>query len=84
MHFYTLWGYLLVGAHQRLPAADFAPRYLGLLIDVAAYNENQAQPDAAGLREREAYQTAVAEYAANARGASTDLAQRTRRHTALI
>lgn len=82
LHFYTLWTYL--HSHDRLPAAEFAPKYLRLLVDVASYNENPAQPDPSSPPERQAYQAAVADYAANAKGASTDLAQRSGRHKALI
>lgn len=82
MHFYTLWSYLLLSTSPRAPAAEFARKYLGFLTDVGAYNQNPGQPGR--LAENDAYQAAIAEYATNARGASTDLAQRLGRHNALL
>jgi hypothetical protein len=84
LHFYTLWSYLHLNHFARFTAAEFAPKYLGFLNDVALYNHDPAQPDPSAPPEVQAYQAAVADYAANARGASTDLAQRAGRHAALI
>lgn len=83
MHFYSLWGYLLTSPLNRPQASDFGPKYFRFLGDVASYNERPTEPSAADSAERQAYQRAVAEYAANARGASTDIAQRTGRHNAI-
>jgi hypothetical protein len=83
LHFYTLWAYVLFRPYTLLPATDFAPKYLQFLNDVVAYNRNPRSPDVSAPRDVQTYQMAVADYAANARGASTDLAQRTGRHTAL-
>ena len=93
MHFYSLWTYLILNPNERLPVIEFVDKYLRFLVDVAYYNarilvdlvthtENPPQPDAATAPQE--YQNAVATYALNARGASTDLAQRTGRHEALV
>jgi len=84
LHLYTLWTYLHLNPNKRLPVAEFAPKYLLFLVDVTCHNRGQAQPHPAAKPELQAYQAAVVHYAANAKGASTDLAQRNGRHLALI
>jgi uncharacterized protein with ParB-like and HNH nuclease domain len=84
-HFYTLWGYLTTEKARRLPPADFAPRYLNFLNEVAA-SIGQLRSDEEPESERQDVQPnrAVLLYALNARGASTDLTPRQTRHDVLV
>jgi hypothetical protein len=84
-HFYTLWGYLTAEKARRLPAADFAPRYLKFLSDVAGLIEQlRGDEDISTYSAEAAEQRAIISYALNARGASTDLTPRQTRHDALV
>ena len=84
-HFYTLWSYLIVEKDRRLPIAEFVPRYSRFMTDVGAMiakarerEEIVVEPGASPERR------AIASYALNSRGASTDLTPRKARHDALV
>jgi hypothetical protein len=80
-HFYSLWAYIHL-QRSSIPAVEnFSALYHQFMVSVAAVltlaNINRTAEEIA------AQQTA-AEYANSARGASTDLTPRTKRHAALI
>ena len=80
-HFYTLWGVLTLEQEALPPLAELAKRYRAFLAAVANRLAEQAEGQSdEGIPNRHA----IAEYAANIRGASTDRAQRIARHQALF
>lgn len=81
-HFYTLWAYFVTQEERLLPMADFAARYEVLLTQVPMAIGNSLPPSD-GSEEGEAARQLVLEYAANVRGASTDLAPREKRQRSL-
>ena len=84
-HFYTLWGYLALEKERLLPAADFAPRYVQFLRDVRTLiGTPEAALPAGDDGAQDPYPQAVADYAANTRGASTDLTPRQIRYDAFL
>ena len=84
IHFYTLWGYLSKRLGSWLPVEEFAPKYAVFLNDVAAYIASPTQAPEGADQLSIAYHDAVALYATNARGASTDSLQRGGRQDALV
>ncbi len=76
-HLYTLWGYLIL-AKGSITAEHFLPKYKQFMMDVSAQMEN------IGTNDNKFYNQEVAFYAANTRGAVTDLAPRQARHDALL
>ena len=68
-HFYTLWSYLSIEQARWLAPSVFLSRYKRFLLDVTTKLEH---PSEDSLQEKSGYQSAVAEYATNIRGASTD------------
>ena len=84
-HFYTLWGYMALEKARLIPVAEFAPKYVQFLTDARA---RIAAPEAGLLvgdaETQDPYLQAVADYAANTRGASTDLTPRLKRRDSLI
>ncbi|MEA2582149.1 MAG: hypothetical protein QOF33_234 [Thermomicrobiales bacterium] len=96
-HFYTLWGYLILESSDRPSAAELAPRYRQFLVEVDSMLKNplvedilenirSSEDDAVldfGPLNMEA-RSSVVRYAANIRGANTELAQRRMRHNALV
>lgn len=76
-HFYTLWSYFVLQKARLLPVADFVSRYTDFMAQVALAVTDElpaAEGDAAS-----AIRQLIVDYAANARGATTDLAPRTKR-----
>ncbi len=84
LHLYTIWSFLILNHSNKPPTGGFVPKYLDFMSRVAAYNQNPTPLNPSEPPERQRYQQAVAQYAANAKGASTDLAPRTERHIALV
>ncbi|TIV38010.1 MAG: DUF262 domain-containing protein [Mesorhizobium sp.] len=80
-HFYTLWSYLTLESARRPNAAEFAPLYHTFLTHVTNYMEHPDNPPNTGNAD---YDTAVVDYAADTRGASTDITPRLNRHKALV
>jgi hypothetical protein len=77
---YSLWSYLHL-EQERLPGPqEFSRKYAEFMGKVAAAVAN---PPAEGGEEGSPLRAAT-EYAANLRGASTDLTPRTKRHSALV
>lgn len=79
-NFYSLWAYLHLEKERLLEAQEFSRKYAEFMGLVAAAVANP--PAEAG--EEGSIRRAAAEYAANLRGASTDLAPRAKRHAALV
>lgn len=81
-HFYSLWSYIaLAGKDLPTEIVNFKSRYMQFMSIVM-----NALSDDIKLKEDEGSSTVAQalQYASNTRGASTDLAQRERRHTALV
>ncbi|MFB2553852.1 DUF262 domain-containing protein [Ensifer soli] len=81
-HFYTLWAYFVLEEKRLLPMADFASRYEAFLGQVSLAVANNLPPSD-GSAKGEAVRQRVLDYAANVRGASTDLAPRSKRQRSL-
>lgn len=81
-HSYSLWGYLVLAKADDATPPDITDKYLSFMADVAAALE--AKGDATPAVAQNARSQAVAKYALNVRGASTDAAPRRDRHDALI
>ena len=83
-HFYTLWGYIALNEDRLAPIDEIAQRYVNFLMDVtqAIFEPSEQVPE--GSPDAAAYQRAVRDYAANTRGASTDITPRVKRHKGLI
>lgn len=80
-HFYSLWGVLTLEA-ARLPAAEvLAKRYMDFMAGVSQRLATPIEAEAPG---DDPWKVAVADYAANIRGASTDTTPRLTRHRALV
>jgi len=77
-HFYTLWGFLSLKTNADFDPAAFAPTYLAFMNKVTA-----AIKAAGGEKEQDALEDTLRIYAANSRGASTDLTPRQSRHDQL-
>lgn len=77
-HFYTLWGFLVLQTDENLQADAFASAYLAFMNQVA--DEIRAVKDGDQLAQ---VNEQVRVYAANSRGASTDLTPRKARHDQL-
>lgn len=80
-HFYTLWGVLTLEQETLPLPATLAQRYCAFLVAVA---NRLAQLPEEQFAENDLNPHAIAQYAANIRGASTDRAQRIARHEALL
>jgi hypothetical protein len=81
-HLYSLWAFISSLDGPIHDIDGFTTRYLAFLDDVQAkLDDPNAPPPAHG---DEPYQAAVANYAANIRGASTDKTPRQARHDALL
>ena len=82
-HFYSLWAYLHLEKERFPDIEDFIGRYQTFMRDV---QEVAVSSDPRAVIETidQSLQKAVLEYADNARGASTDLAPRERRHRGLV
>jgi hypothetical protein len=80
-HFYTLWSYLSIEQARWLAPSVFLSRYKRFLLDVTTKLEH---PSEDSLQEKSGYQIAVAEYATNIRGASTDQLPRQKRFDAFV
>ena len=76
-HFYTLWSYFVLQKARLLPDADFVPRYADFMAQVALSITDEL-PAAQG-DDANAIRQLIVDYAVNARGATTDLAPRTKR-----
>lgn len=84
-HFYTLWSYLIVEKDRRLPIDEFVPRYLQFMTDVSAMIAKAREREEIEVKANASpEQRAVASYALNSRGASTDMTPRQARHDALV
>ncbi|MGB8681991.1 MAG: DUF262 domain-containing protein [Candidatus Binatus sp.] len=81
-HFYSLWGYIALERSRLLPVEEFVSKYTSFLTDVTAAIRAESLEESA--ESPTPYRQAVIKYAANARGASTDLTPRTERYNALI
>jgi hypothetical protein len=81
-HFYSLWAYLALEKARLLPVQNFAPKYAAFLdhVNKAIKGELPQDPDASVG----AFLQNIIDYATSARGASTDLNPRSKRHAALI
>ncbi|WP_299939217.1 DUF262 domain-containing protein [uncultured Nitratireductor sp.] len=77
-HFYTLWGFLSLKTNPDFDPAAFAPIYLDFMKKVTAVIKA-----AGGEEEQDTPEDSVRIYAANSRGASTDLTPRQTRHDQL-
>lgn len=77
-HFYTLWGFLSLQINADFDPAAFASTYLDFMNKVTA-----AIKAAGGEEDQSALEDTVRIYAANSRGASTDLTPRQSRHDQL-
>jgi hypothetical protein len=80
-HFYSLWGVLTLKHEAIPPVALFAQRYRAFLLAVAHRLADQSEGRS---EDNEPNRRAIADYAANIRGASTDRTQRAARHQALL
>lgn len=76
-HFYTLWSYFVLQKARLLADADFVPRYADFMAQVALSITDEL-PAAQG-DDANAIRQLIVDYAVNARGATTDLAPRTKR-----
>lgn len=84
-HFYTLWGYMALEKARLIPVAEFTPKYFQFMRDARALiAAPEAGLPAGDAEAQDPYLQAVADYAANTRGASTDLRQRLKRRDALL
>jgi uncharacterized protein with ParB-like and HNH nuclease domain len=81
-HFYSLWAYIALERDKLLPPIEFVPKYTSFLAEVTAAIRVDV-PETSGAP-ADSDRQAIFEYAANARGASTDLTPRTKRHDALL
>lgn len=77
-HFYSLWGFLSLQTNENFSPDAFAPIYLEFMGQVTT-----AIKAAGGEEEQEGIEDTVRIYAANSRGASTDLTPRQARHEQL-
>lgn len=79
VNFYTLWGFLALQVNDDFNVDAFALPYLDFLnrVSIAIKSATTGEAEAANIEE------AVRIYAANSRGASTDLAPRQSRHSQL-
>ena len=76
-HFYTLWSYFVLQKARLLPVAEFVPSYANFMAKVALAGADELPPvegEAANI-----IRQLILDYAVNARGATTDLAPRTKR-----
>ena len=76
---FSLWAALALEREKLPPAAELADRYLAFMQAVSA---RLADPNAPAGQDD--FEVAVAQYAADIRGASTDQTPRLNRHTALV
>lgn len=77
-HFYTLWGFLTLETDEEFEPGGFAPVYLEFMDKVtAAIKASGSEEEQTQLEDE------VRIYAANSRGASTDLTPRQSRHDQL-
>ncbi|MDA8416136.1 MAG: DUF262 domain-containing protein [Betaproteobacteria bacterium] len=77
-HFYSLWGFLRLKTNEEFDPGPFAPAYLGFMEKVTAAIKAAGADEEPGQSE-----DTVRIYAANSRGASTDLLPRQSRHDQL-
>ena len=82
-HFYSLWGYLTLQGGADFPPADLAPAYLNFMEQVSFEIRAAQDPEPRSQGNHEAEDIIARTYAANSRGASTDLGPRRARHTQL-
>lgn len=79
-HFYSLWAVISLEPRALSTVGELADRYVKFMDDVT---RRLSDPAAAEPPGEDSWKAAVAAYAANIRGASTDTAPRTARHEAL-
>jgi hypothetical protein len=84
MNLYSLWGYLSAPANRQEAPGEFGARYKAFHDAVQSRLANPVAVDTNEPPANPAFFRAVEAYADNARGASTDIAQRRARHKALV
>jgi hypothetical protein len=75
---FSLWSYISLCANDEFVLEDFCDKYRQFIIHVKAITNNRKENSDI------IYKDSVQEYASNLRGATTDLAPRNKRHSALV